>query len=332
MTELADLLPWHREAWDYLMARRDHQRLPHALLFSGPCGSGKTAFGHLFARALVCDGDEGTPRPCGECRSCQLSNAGTHPDLHLVVPEEVGKAIRIDAIRGMSAKSVLSAGGHHHRVFVISPADALNRAASNALLKTLEEPSRQTVIILISTAPDRLPATVRSRCQIVGLGLPTTAQLEQWLQGRIPETDRRAAIAIGSGVPHRVLLAHEEKWLERADHTITSLQELKTRRANPIQIAGGWVENGVSEQLDELVRVCCDMIRLHSAPTVGQLYHVGQQADLQTLADGLDLRKLFGYLDTLHQMRRQMVNNLNPQMMMEKLTLDWLQLTRPGAN
>ncbi|RMG36493.1 MAG: DNA polymerase III subunit delta', partial [Gammaproteobacteria bacterium] len=158
MTEIADpepvlpsLLPWQTDRWEELVARRRSGRFPHALLLSGPQGIGKRQFAHRVAAALVCDATDPAAAPCGSCRSCRLVRSGTHPDIRWLTPEAEGKAIRVDAVRSLIDQSSLTTQAQGMRVFIVEPADAMNAAAANALLKTLEEPPASSCLLLVSS-------------------------------------------------------------------------------------------------------------------------------------------------------------------------------------
>ena len=120
-------------------------------------------------------------KACGECKSCQLIKAESNPDFIKISPEEEGKAIKVDQIRGLIEKIALTSHGKTYRVIIISPADALNINASNSLLKTLEEPPANTILILITDKPSKLMATIRSRTQMIRFELPDTEQSMRWL-------------------------------------------------------------------------------------------------------------------------------------------------------
>jgi len=142
-------LPWHRQVWQALRARVANQTVPHAILLAGPAGIGKWPLATAFAASLLCErvGPDGAH--CGKCRGCTFFAAGSHPDYHLCIPLEDSRQIRIDQIRGLAQKSALTSSIGRYQVFLVSPADAMNPSAANAFLKTLEEPSPNSVIVLL---------------------------------------------------------------------------------------------------------------------------------------------------------------------------------------
>ncbi len=156
---------WQVQQWQRMNAARQQQRLHHALLLNGIRGLGLEAFAQELARGLLCEqpGEEGGA--CGQCKSCLLYAAGSHPDIVQIRPEEDSRVIKIDAIRELTGFMELKAQYGRYRIAIIDPAEAMNRNAANSLLKTLEEPPEQAIIILVNNDYMRLPVTIRSRCQ-----------------------------------------------------------------------------------------------------------------------------------------------------------------------
>lgn len=165
-------------------------RLPHALIFAGPEGIGKQMFAERLAALLLCEtptDTDGAFDACGQCVNCELSNAGTHPDYHVVhrllnkfhpdanVRSRKATQLSIDVIRHFLIGPVGMRPSHAtHKVFVIAEADRMNADAQNATLKTLEEPPNNSHLILIASSADSLLETIRSRCQVVQFSsLPT---------------------------------------------------------------------------------------------------------------------------------------------------------------
>ena len=149
------LYPWQKNQWQRLLSQHRQERLPHALLLTGAAGLGKETFARQFAQFLLCKA--AGESVCGQCAGCSLILANNHPDLLMIAPEESGKNIKVDQIRDMSATLNQTAQRAGYQVAIISPAEALNRAAANALLKTLEEPSGRVLLLLVSHQPGALP-------------------------------------------------------------------------------------------------------------------------------------------------------------------------------
>lgn len=179
-------LPWQEAVLQRLCSAAAQDRLPHALLLAGPRGTGKEVFARALAARLLCRVplDTGAVGACGECDSCQLVAGGGHGDYRWLTPEEGKRVIPIDAVREAIRFVQQTAGYGERKVLALYPAEAMNTASANALLKTLEEPAGNSVLLLISHRPGDLPATVRSRCQTVLLPAPTSAQSADWLVGQ----------------------------------------------------------------------------------------------------------------------------------------------------
>ena len=154
--------------------------MPHALLLSGSAGIGKTHLSQALAALLLCRDPEANVA-CGRCRSCHLLQAGSHGDLLQLLLEESSRVIKIEQVRSLINFANQTPGLGRCKVILLNPADALNINASNALLKCLEEPAAGTYLILVSHASSRLPATVRSRCQLLTLREPAPEQTLAWL-------------------------------------------------------------------------------------------------------------------------------------------------------
>jgi len=209
--QLAACLPWHEPALRELLAQQD--RLPHALLLTGPAGIGKAAFGQALAAALLCETPRNQKEPaCGRCPACGWLAAGTHPDLrrlsrHVDDAGKVSADIRVEQFRALA--EFLTVGAHRgaRRVVLIDPADALNTVTANALLKTLEEPGAGLCFVLVTDRPDALPATIRSRCQVRSLPRPSIPAALTWLQAATgcSRTDAQAWLMMAGGAPRLAL-------------------------------------------------------------------------------------------------------------------------------
>ena len=164
--------------------RLESGRLAHALLLSGPAGTGKLDLALELAAGLLCQ--QGIWPACGKCRSCELINSGAHPDyrrlsFELNAKGNIRTEIVIEQVRKLISSLQLTTTISARKVAILHPAEAMNRNAASALLKTLEEPPGDTVMILVSDDPGRLPATIRSRCQNLHVRLPETRLALEWL-------------------------------------------------------------------------------------------------------------------------------------------------------
>lgn len=175
-------LPWHTDALAGMQAEARADRLPQTLLLCAPTGTGLTHFADVFTAWLLCDRQTESERACGNCRGCRQWLSRGHPDALTLLAQGAGQEITVDAVR--EAIDSLSLARHYagYRIVRLHPAEALNRSAANAFLKTLEEPAAGTIFLLLSEQPRSLPPTVRSRAQIRQLPMPGEAGARQWLQ------------------------------------------------------------------------------------------------------------------------------------------------------
>jgi len=177
------LLPWHATAVEQARTAWSADRFPHAILLQGAEGLGKRELASWLGAAVLCEASAtGSLQFCGHCASCQLIAAGSHPDRYWVNPEEDKQQISVDQIREISARLTQTSFRHGYKVAVVEPAHQMTISASNSLLKTLEEPTPRSVLILVTSRPSGLPATVRSRCQKMAVHGPSAKEAIDWLR------------------------------------------------------------------------------------------------------------------------------------------------------
>jgi DNA polymerase-3 subunit delta' len=179
------ITPWFQDRYLDFHARIIAKTLHHGLLLSGGMGIGKAEFASGIAKSLLCL-QPTNHGPCGQCQSCLLDAAGSHPDIYLVQSE---KQIGVDAIREVSNKLNQTAQISLNKVCIILEADSMTEAAANALLKTLEEPTPNTYLILVSNAHHKLLPTILSRCEKHALASPTTEQTKAWIKQALPAAE-----------------------------------------------------------------------------------------------------------------------------------------------
>ncbi|MGN6312792.1 MAG: DNA polymerase III subunit delta' [Rhodanobacteraceae bacterium] len=282
-----DLPAWQAQAWHTLAQRAERGSLPHALLLGGAEGLGKRAFAEAFVRARLCE----HPRDgfaCGNCRACALLEAGTHPD-RILVTRELGsegkprKEIVVEQIRELSARLAMATQLGGWQIAVIDPADAMNAAAANALLKTLEEPTSSSMILLIADQPWRLPATIRSRCQRVDFAFPAREEAEQWLDGQGIVDAERALDAAG-GNPGRALAFAQNEELQRRDSVARDLGALARGRVPVYAIAQAWSADEPIARLEHAARLLHEAARRRARDEAPESAHW----DMQTLQAGFE--------------------------------------------
>jgi DNA polymerase-3 subunit delta' len=174
------MYPWLEHKKQQLYRRAVQGKLHHALLLQGQDGIGKTEFAQDLARFLLCAAKQQT-EACGQCQACKLNRAGTHPDFHQIESE---KQIGVDQIREVIKKLLGRSQLSGAKVLVIYAAHTMTESSANALLKTLEEPTDNTFLLLTTSKPERLLPTILSRCERLLLPASDIATTSEWLKSQ----------------------------------------------------------------------------------------------------------------------------------------------------
>jgi DNA polymerase III subunit delta' len=314
----AESLPWLHDAEQLMRDALSAGRLPHSLLLLSAPGLGAEQLASWIAALALCESD--ARRPCGACASCVLLRAGSHPDSYVVRLEEDAQQIKVDQIRALIESLTLSSFRGGYKIGIIEGAEALNANGANAFLKTLEEPTDKTLLILIARPSHRLPATIASRCLRLQLRPPPVADALSWLTAHAPAVkDWDAALALAGGAP---LLAAElpaaaiaslEKEMQEC------LQQLSAGSVDVTVLADSWVKSDPILRLTWLENWITRRVHayLGDAPSV-------QSAEPVRLPAALlkpKIRALFELLDAARELRRLASTGLNQQLALEALLL-----------
>jgi len=320
MTERPAPYPWQRLQWQALIARHRQGQLPHALLLTGPAGTGKEAFAAALARSLLCAEPDGEGRACGRCQPCTLAASGAHPDLLWVTPLEDSKYIRIDQVRGLIAALSLKSQFGGYRIAVLAPAERMNSEAANSLLKTLEEPGPDTLLLVVTALPGRLPATVRSRCQAVRFPLPEPAATARWLGDEGVEEPERL-LAVAQGAPLTALRLAREDGLARRDALFSDFRDLLRGTGDPVAVAQRWQDGDPAQCLAWLSGWVSDLVRLRAAPAAPRLINEDLRRELQALSARVDWDGLFRELERLQETTRLLQSQVSAQALLEQVLI-----------
>ena len=323
---LLEEAPWLAPQWRALDAYLAAGRVPQALLVVGREGVGKTALAEAFSQKLLCR--KPGEYACGECASCRLYAAGTLPDFIRVEPEEAGKVIPVDAIRGLIAHLALKPQYAGRRVVLLSPAQQMNANAANSLLKTLEEPDSHTTLLLLSSAPHLLPATILSRCQRMDIPLPERAESLAWLRARGQGAQAEVLLALARGAPMKALALAGEGVIAKRGEFFSGWQDVLERRCEPSALAEKWSKFPCETLADWMISWAMDLIRLNAAPCCRTVDNPDLAERLQAVADKIHLAGLFGQLDRLAAARRMLAGQANRQLLLEELLILWLDLAQ----
>ncbi|PRY73596.1 DNA polymerase III subunit delta' [Halomonas ventosae] len=321
-------LPWLQARWQDLVRLADAGRLPHALLISGAHGLGKHSLAEaLVARTLCASPGE---HACGRCHACHMLASGYHPDLLRVAPEEGKRQIRIGPVREVNAFVAQTAQQGGYRVIVISPAEAMNVAASNALLKSLEEPGGRTLFVLLSDIPSRLLPTIRSRCQHWSLAVPAEADCRAWLAERLGgEEEAHFWFRAAGGLPLRALELAEPQSRALRQQLVETFEAL-VRGAEPVAEAARLERQSIDAILWYGIAWLEDLIRLGLSGDTSELRNPDLLVLYRQAVKNARVRDWFRLLDYAREQRRLLAEggNPNPQLALEAWLVRWSTLLR----
>ena len=332
-----NVIDLHKEVWDGLQARRE--KLPHALLLVGQKGLGKFDLARQFAAGLLCESPRSTGLACEKCLACNWYAQGNHPDFRLLQPDALGEGVEtedgkkkpsqqitIDQVRGLD--EFLTVGTHRGglRIVLVNPTEAMNRNAANSLLKTLEEPPPNTLFLMVSSDPVRLLPTIRSRCQVVPITLPSSRLAEKVLAGAgVGEAARWLALAGGApGLAIELAASGQLAWLENLLKRLGS-----GRNLDPL---------GLAAELDKALKDSKGKLLLKNLVEAIQKwlvdlnlarnglpvrYFLAQSATISGLAAMIPARRLIHFYRAMNSRRQEAEQPLNARLFLEGIFLDY---------
>jgi DNA polymerase-3 subunit delta' len=327
------IYPWHTQAATALLARKD--RLPHALLFCGPEGTGKLAFVEALAGALLCE-RRATGEACGKCASCGWMAQGSHPDFRRLEPEILSESldaeegtekkkpsleIKVEQVREIA--SFIAMTSHHGgaKLVLIHPAEALNVNAANALLKNLEEPPPGTHFLLVAHRWHQLLPTIRSRCERVMLPAPDREAARRWLaQQQLP--DAELALAQAGGAPLLALHFDEAYWRQRE----TLLKTLSAARFDALRAAEQLRDSAPALIISLLQKWSFDLAWYKVTGKVR--FNPDHSIEIAATAARLDLIETLRFQRHMVGLQHIATHPLNARLFLEQLLLDYAGLLR----
>jgi DNA polymerase III subunit delta' len=332
--------PWHGAALAAIVAERS--RMPHALLVQGPSGIGKVEFARALAQSMLCE----TPRgglACGTCPACHWFSQSNHPDYREIVPEiaeenddeaEEGAkpdakkslVIKVGQIRAVADFISLTTHRAGFRVLLIRPAEAMQAAAANALLKTLEEPPPATLILLVADRPARLLATIRSRCRPLVLPMPPHGESLAWIAAQ-GIANPEVALAFAGGAPLLAVELAQESEEPLRRKVVGELA--RPGGAQALAFATGFDRPQVERTLYWMQTWVHDLVRVMTA---GRARHHLENAPV--LAAKAKRASLAGLLDLdreLIEARRLSAHPLNARLLAEHLMMAYNRATLPES-
>jgi DNA polymerase-3 subunit delta' len=347
------VFPWQTSAWQQLQLLRS--RLPHAILIYGPRGIGKALFAEKAAQSLLCEYPVTDGSACGKCASCGWFAQYNHPDYRRVRPESFedgeseesgndlepaelvkdaktaksskapSKEIKIDQIRALANFMNISTHRQGKRVIMLYPAEALNAAAANSLLKTLEEPPPDTVFLLVSNSLDRLLPTILSRCRKFAMTMPSREQSLVWLESQGIK-NAEILLAEQGGAPLAAHASAQSGISEAMDEFLGQLA--KPGIESLLKVAERLQKTPVAELVACLQRWLYDLFSLKFSGRIR--YYPRYQKDLVALSDRVDLRRLLSTLKATNERRAIAEHPLSAKLFIEDMLLDYSGLFLKG--
>lgn len=308
------LYPWQKSLWQQMFDLIEQDRLPHALLISGNVGIGKQHFARYLAQYLLCDRADSKVR---DKNRALFDSADGHPDLIRVSPEGKLNVVKVDSIRDLTAKLSETALMDGYRVVIIDQAHKMNIAATNALLKTLEEPGENICIMLLSHEPEQLLPTIRSRCQQYSLIGDEAAK--QWVaQQLLPSVNVDLLWQLSYQAPLQALAIQEGEWLAQRKLLLDGV----LAKQDPIALASKLYQIADKQSvLNSLSSIVVDLTKL-KAFADAPISNIDYAEQLQKQAVVLSQLQLDRLYDRYAQAKRDLAQqvSLNEQLLLE----DWL--------
>lgn len=312
---MTTIYPWQRSQWHQVLGYVHTNRLPHGLLLVGPKGLGKLHFARLLAQYML------VQKKC----SFDAVSIEHHPDLLQVQPSGEGKIISVDQIREVVAGLCHTAQQSGWRVVIIEPAEMMNKAATNALLKTLEEPPPQVLFLLVSHQSNALLATVRSRCQRIAFTVPDKALSLSWLKQQLPSHSHDKLprlLAWAEGLPLQALILSQENQFAAYERVFESFVAMSTGVMDPVEMAAICNDIDFCVVFNALWSITMDVLRLKAnLSDVQRLTNPQQLSALMLVNRQVSYDKMIQFLDELMEALRhiQAKINLNVQLLWEGL-------------
>jgi len=322
----------HGGAVGLLQSYLQRTALPPALLFTGSEGIGKATLARTFAAAIFCANAapvDDLVEPCGVCSSCRKIIRATHADLLWISPEEEAREIRIDAVRKVQERTVFRPVEAPKIVVIIDTADTLNPSAANRLLKTLEEPPPYLLFLLVTSRPDALPDTVRSRCQTIRFHAPALSQIETLLvqmRGWSVADARLVAAMSGGRLGAALASTPDAARGEEAELHVLVAEETLADYGALLAVSRRYAESAevMRQGLHYLAGWLRDMLVLQAmavAPAASWLVYSWRYDEIKSWAEKIEPQAVGRLLARITEIERDQTRNINNQLALETLLM-----------
>ena len=328
----ARLLPWHATATTQLRQAWGANRLPHAILVHGAEGLGTGAFAAWLATAVLCERSTHSELDvCGSCASCALVKAGSHPDLHWVAPEEDKQQLSVDQVRAACEKLSKTSFRQGYKVAIIEPAHQMTPGAANSVLKTLEEPTPGSLLVLLTSRPSGLLPTVRSRCQKLTITRPSKDEALAWLKQAAGKDVSPSLLEFSGGAPLRALEYADGRFDALNEQMLKSLQDLLSGDADVTQVAAEWEKDALIDRLIWLDLWLSSTARAAIAGSDERFTFPTGPAHLPSLPRPLNINALYSMVDRTRALKAQLARTaLQRELAVESWLIALLRTLAPA--
>ena len=327
----------HTWAVDMLRQHILRERVRHAYLFTGPQGIGRRTLALAFAQTLNCPQPLAPGEPCQTCHTCRRIREMVFPDLSVVQAEQVGGVLKVDQVRELQRSLALAPYEGRYRVALLLRMEEAHVSASNALLKTLEEPNPQVVLLLTAADAESLLPTIVSRCEVLRLRPLPLELVRQNLQDRLgfPPEDALLLSGISNGRPGYAINLHDNQTQrdQREEYLNDLLGLLNASRVERFAYAEAHTtdrdRDKQREKVQEVIQHILPLwtsfwrdVLLQTAGTVETPANLDFQVQINTLAGQLDLQQVYRLVAQTELTLANIIRNVNARMAMEVLLLD----------
>lgn len=335
---MSNIYSWQQEIWQKLT--KNHEFRSHALLLKGKKGIGKYEFARHLAKSLLCTALTAEQKACGKCLSCGWFEQNGHPNFYQVVPEALSnnpgessekedseekpsssaakknasQQISVEQIRKLTEFVYLTGHQNGYKMILIYPAETMNSAAANALLKKLEEPPANVLFILVTHQSQRLLPTIRSRCQQIAMPVPDVETSVAWLKQHTVNDPEACLAAVGFS-PLSALLFN--KGDNAVQHEQFIQQICNSRLLDPLSLAEAMQPVSLPVVISWLQKWCYDLI---SYRTTGKnRYYLNQLTAIKALSGQIDLLECITFTQALNSKQKLSHHPLNPRLFLEEI-------------
>ncbi len=321
--------PWLEKNWNYFIQARTANHLPHALLLVGEDGIGKHILAKKMAKSLLCM-QPVQFEACGQCQSCKTYESGANPDYTKIELPEDKQQISVDQIRKLSEFLTYSRSFNTHRVAIINPVERMNNNAANSLLKSLEEPANNSVIILVASHLGKILPTIKSRCQQITVTSPSKKQALDWLKNNYSEISQaELRLNIAASRPLKALDITDDDISARSGF-LEDLTGIVNESLAVVTTAKKWEKTDIDSLLNWQITWSQLLIKQAQCGAINFDSNVTKETDKfeqiqQSLFTQIKPNKQWQLYQQLIKQKQYLHTSVNTLMFIENMLLLWLE-------